>query len=76
MPGDRHGRRGSRRPELLTTGDHLFHTLAIGYWPVAGFDLTLLVTAALALVAARRLGRQGDARVRVGGSDRSRMSHA
>lgn len=60
----------------LTTGDHLFHTLAIGYWPVAGFDLTLLVTAALALVAARRLGRQGDARVRVGGSDRSRMTHA
>ena len=41
----------------LTTGDHLGRTLARGYWPVAGFDLALLTTAALATFAARRLAR-------------------
>jgi uncharacterized iron-regulated membrane protein len=39
----------------ITTGDHLWHTLATGYWPVAGVDLTLLAAAALASFAARRL---------------------
>jgi uncharacterized iron-regulated membrane protein len=39
----------------LSTGDHLLHTLARGYWPVAGLDLSLLACAALAIVAARRL---------------------
>ncbi len=39
-----------------TTGDHLARTIASGYWPVAGLDLALLVTAALSLFAARRLG--------------------
>jgi len=38
-----------------TTGDHLFKTVNEGYWPVAGVDLFLLVSAVLALVAARRL---------------------
>lgn len=38
----------------MTTGDHLLRTLAQGQWGVAGMDLLLLVTAGLALVAARR----------------------
>jgi len=42
----------------LTTGDHLLRTLAAGYWPVAGVDLFMLVSAALAAYAARRLGRR------------------
>jgi len=41
----------------LTTGDHLLKTIAAGYWPVAGFDLALLVVAAVAAYAARRLRR-------------------
>ncbi|CAG9933950.1 hypothetical protein [Candidatus Nitrotoga arctica] len=39
-----------------STGDHLFHTLVRGYWPVAGFDLLLLVAAVVACQAVRRLG--------------------
>jgi uncharacterized iron-regulated membrane protein len=42
----------------ITTGDHLFKTLGAGYWPVAGFDLSLLVAAGLAVLAARRLQRR------------------
>lgn len=38
-----------------TTGDHLGRTLATGYWPVAGLDLALLASAAIAALAARRL---------------------
>ncbi|SFV11017.1 PepSY-associated TM helix domain-containing protein [Pseudoduganella namucuonensis] len=40
----------------VTTGDHLFKT-AGAYWPVAGLDLALLASAALAVAAARRLRR-------------------
>lgn len=39
----------------VTTGDHLLKTLGDGYWPVAGVDLSLLASAAVAVVAARRL---------------------
>jgi uncharacterized iron-regulated membrane protein len=39
----------------ITTGDHLLHTIGSRYWPVAGVDLVLLGSAALALVAARKL---------------------
>lgn len=39
----------------VTTGDHLLRTLGEGYWPVAGFDLALLVSAGLALLAALHL---------------------
>ena len=39
----------------ITTGDHLLRTLAARYWPVAGIDLSLLVVATIAVVAARRL---------------------
>jgi uncharacterized iron-regulated membrane protein len=41
-----------------TTGDHLLATLGRGYWPVAGLDLSLLVTAGIAAFAARHLGRR------------------
>lgn len=38
-----------------TTGDHLLRTLGNGYWPVAGLDLALLVSAGIAMLAARKL---------------------
>lgn len=41
----------------ITTGDHLLRTLSDGYWPVAGVDLALIVSAASALVAGRLLRR-------------------
>lgn len=41
----------------VTTGDHLIKTIAEGYWPVAGVDLTLLATAAIAVKAGLRLRR-------------------
>ena len=41
-----------------TTGHHLLHTLRTGLWPVAGVDLALLATAALALLAVRQLQRR------------------
>lgn len=42
----------------VTTGDHLLHTLGSGYWPVAGLDLSLVVCAVIALLAARELKRR------------------
>jgi hypothetical protein len=42
----------------ITTGDHLLRTIGNGYWPVAGIDLTLLASAALAVMAAVRLRRR------------------
>ena len=42
----------------ITTGDHLVKTISEGYWPVAGMDLSLLVTAGLSFVAARHLRRK------------------
>lgn len=42
----------------ISTGDHLLRTLSAGYWPVAGIDLSLLATAAIAGFTARRLGRR------------------
>ena len=42
----------------VTTGDHLLRTLSTGYWPVAGIDLALLVSAAVAALTARRLRRR------------------
>lgn len=42
----------------LTTGDHLLRTIGNGYWPVAGMDLFILVGAALAAIAARKLTRR------------------
>jgi uncharacterized iron-regulated membrane protein len=42
----------------IGTGDTLWNTLAAGYWPVAGLDLALIVAAAVAMFAARRLRRR------------------
>lgn len=42
----------------LTTGDHLGKTLSASNWPVAGVDLVLLGSAALAAVAARKIARR------------------
>ncbi|MGB3621675.1 MAG: PepSY-associated TM helix domain-containing protein [Ketobacter sp.] len=42
----------------ITTGDHLLKTLSEPYWPVAGMDLVLLVTAACSVQAARVLQRR------------------
>jgi len=42
----------------ITTGDHLIQTMSEGYWPVAGMDLLLLVGAATAVYAARKLRRR------------------
>jgi len=43
----------------ITTGDHLVGTVFTDtYWPVAGVDLSLLASAALAVVAARSLARR------------------
>src|SRR5690606_9524921 len=49
-----------------TTGDHLLRTLAAGYWPVAGVDLSLLACATVATLAARRLRLKLRADVAVG----------
>jgi uncharacterized iron-regulated membrane protein len=46
----------------VTTGDHLLRTIGSGYWPVAGVDLFILVSAALAVVAALRLRRRAAGR--------------
>ncbi|WP_399678592.1 PepSY-associated TM helix domain-containing protein [Xenophilus sp.] len=59
----------------LTTGDHLARTVFIDtYWPVAGVDLFLLASAALAAGAARRLGRRAAAGVRP--APRAEAAHA
>lgn len=42
----------------VTTGDHLLKTLSAGYWPVAGVDLFMLVSALVAVFTARRLQRR------------------
>jgi uncharacterized iron-regulated membrane protein len=42
----------------ITTGDHLVRTIGNGYWPVAGMDLFILASAAVAVIAARKLQRR------------------
>ncbi len=42
----------------ITTGDHLLRTFGQGYWPVAGVDLALLVSGAVAALSARALKRR------------------
>lgn len=42
----------------ITTGDHLLRSLGRAYWPVAGLDLALIVTAGLAVLAALHLARR------------------
>lgn len=45
----------------ITTGDHLLRTLSAGYWPVAGLDLALLATAAVAGATGLHLRRRAAA---------------
>jgi len=45
----------------ITTGDHLLRTLGAGNWPVAGVDLALLATAAIAAAGAWRLRQRARA---------------
>lgn len=47
----------------ITTGDHLLRTLTAGYWPVAGVDLALLATAAIAGATGVYLRRRAAATV-------------
>jgi uncharacterized iron-regulated membrane protein len=42
----------------ISTGDHLVKTLVEGYWPVAGLDLALLVSASIAVASALSLKRR------------------
>ena len=58
----------------LSTGDHLLKTLGERYWPVAGFDLALLVTAALAAAAAVALGRRERAAIELPTADRDGLT--
>ncbi|WP_416763282.1 PepSY-associated TM helix domain-containing protein [Roseateles sp. So40a] len=44
----------------LTTGDHLARTISTGYWPVAGVDLSLLATAVVSVLVARKLARRAE----------------
>ena len=52
---------GAAVANWVTTGDNLLKTVSQGYWPVAGVDIILLVTAGAAGYAAVRL-RQSHAR--------------
>lgn len=48
----------------LSTGDHLIKTIFTDtYWPVAGVDISLLVTAAVAWGVARKLARHKHAKI-------------
>jgi uncharacterized iron-regulated membrane protein len=58
-----------------TTGDHLLRTISNGYWPVAGVDLVLLGTAALALLAAQKT-RQPAIDVEPTKTKQGEMAHA
>lgn len=42
----------------ISTGDHLLKTVFMGYWPVAGLDLTLLSLCGISAVVALRLRRR------------------
>jgi len=53
----------------VTTGDHLLRTIGNGYWPVAGVDLAILVSSAIAVVAARKLKRRAQAPLSAPGVD-------
>jgi uncharacterized iron-regulated membrane protein len=48
----------------FSTGDHLIKTVFINtYWPVAGVDISLLVTAAVAWGVARKLAKRKDVNI-------------
>jgi hypothetical protein len=47
----------------VTTGDHLLRTIGNSYWPVAGVDLAILASAAIAVRAARKLKRRAQSQL-------------
>ena len=53
----------------VTTGDHLLRTIGNGYWPVAGVDLAILASSAIAVLAARKLHRRAQAPLTASGTD-------
>jgi hypothetical protein len=58
----------------ITTGDYLWRTVANGYWPVAGIDLFLLCSAAVACLTARALKRRAHAaQSRIAGMEMARV---
>jgi len=60
----------------ITTGDHLLRTLRAAYWPVAGLDLAMLVTAAIALFSARTLKQRDSALARAAEVTREEIARA
>ncbi len=46
---------GAAVANWITTGDHILKTVGDGYWPIAGVDAVLLVTAGVAAYTAFRL---------------------
>jgi uncharacterized iron-regulated membrane protein len=48
---------GAAVANWTTTGDNLLQTVSQGYWPVAGVDIVLLISAATAAYAAIRIRR-------------------
>jgi uncharacterized iron-regulated membrane protein len=60
----------------ISTGDHLLRTLAAGYWPVAGVDLTLLAVSAVAILVARRLGVRSAAAAGAAAAPQAETAHA
>lgn len=60
----------------LTTGDHLLRTLANGYWPVAGVDLFMLASAAIAALTARELKRRAERVPAAPGDVAAKAAHA
>ncbi|WP_133490007.1 PepSY domain-containing protein [Alcanivorax sp. 24] len=60
----------------VTTGDHLLKTLSVGYWPVAGVDLFMLVGAVVAILAARRLKRRARPQPAASGELSGETAHA
>lgn len=60
----------------ITTGDHLLKTLGQGYWPVAGVDLFMLVSALVAGLIARRLQRRARPQPADSGELSGKAAHA
>ena len=53
----------------VTTGDHLLRTIGNGYWPVAGVDLAILASSAIAVLAARKLKRRAQGQLTASSAD-------
>ena len=60
----------------ITTGDHLLRTIANGYWPVAGVDLVLLVSATVAALVALKLWQSAPHADTAIAAHRAEVAHA